>query len=50
MHIVATFRQGVYPVYHATINHLEYPVILGLTLFLFGLLALRRYDERLSEL
>ncbi len=50
VHIVATFRQGVYPVYHATINHLEYPVILGLTLFLFGLLALRRYDERLSEL
>lgn len=50
VHIVAAFREGVYPVYHATLDRLEYPIILGLTLCLLGQLLARRHAERLDEL
>ena len=49
VHVVSAFREGIYPVYHARLNHLEYPLALGLALLFFGLLLLRRYDERLLE-
>lgn len=49
VHVVSAFREGIYPVYHARLNHLEFPLALGLLLLFFGLLLLRRYNERLLE-
>lgn len=49
VHIVASFREGIYPVYHARLNQLEYPLAVGLVALFFGLLLLRRFDERLLE-
>jgi capsular polysaccharide transport system permease protein len=50
VHVIAVFRQGLYPVYHATVNDIEYPLTLGLVTTFFALLLLRRFSERLSEL
>ena len=49
VHIISVFREGIYPVYHATLNHLEYPLGVGLVLIFFGLLLMRRFDERLTQ-
>lgn len=49
VHVVATFRQGIFPVYHATVNVIAYPLLLGLVLLLLGLLLLRRHGERLLD-
>ncbi|SFH69204.1 ABC transporter permease [Albimonas pacifica] len=49
VHVISAFREGIYPVYHARLNHLEYPLAVGLVMLFFGLLLLRRYDERLLE-
>lgn len=50
VHAVTTFREGVYPIYHAEVNHLEYPLVLGLVLIFTGLVLLRSKEQRLSEL
>ena len=49
VHVVSAFREGVYPVYHPAINSLEYPFAIGLVSVFFGLILLKRYDERLAE-
>jgi len=49
VHLIAVFREGLYPVYHAKVNHIEYPALLGLALLFFGLLLLRRHSERLLD-
>lgn len=49
VHVISAFRQGIYPVYHATLSSLEYPFAVGLVSLFFGMILLRRYDERLVE-
>lgn len=49
VHVVAAFREGIYPVYDSSVDNLAYPAVAGMTLFFLGLLLMRRYRERLLE-
>lgn len=49
VHVVSTFREGVYGYYDPVHDNLWYPALIGVVLFFFGLLLLRRHDEDFVE-
>lgn len=49
VHVISAFREAIYPVYHATLSSLGYPFAVGLVTLFFGMILLKRYDERLAE-